>query len=62
MGRDGADELLRLKQEGALTLVQDEASCVVFGMPGQAVKAGAACHVLSPEAIAGKLAQLAASS
>ncbi len=59
MGRDGVEELLRLKDEGALTLVQDEASCVVFGMPGQAVKAGAASHVLSPEAIAGKLASLA---
>ena len=59
MGRDGADELRHLKDAGALTLVQDEASCVVFGMPGQAVKAGAACHVLSPEAIAARLTDLA---
>ncbi len=62
MGRDGADELRHLKDAGALTLVQDEASCVVFGMPGQAVKAGAACHVLSPEAIAARLTDLASPS
>jgi two-component system chemotaxis response regulator CheB len=60
MGRDGVDALKLLKDAGARTLVQDEASCVVFGMPGQAVKAGAASHVLSPGGIAATLATLAA--
>jgi two-component system chemotaxis response regulator CheB len=46
MGRDGAKGLLDLKHRGALTLVQDEATSVVFGMPGEAVKIGAACRVL----------------
>ncbi len=41
MGCDGARGLLELKLAGALTLTQDEASCVVYGMPMQAVKIGA---------------------
>lgn len=52
MGRDGADELLRLRQAGALTLAQDEESSAIFGMPGEAVRAGAAVHVLPPASIA----------
>ena len=52
MGKDGAAELKTMKDKGAITLVQDEESCVVFGMPGEAVKIGAAGHVLSPEKIA----------
>jgi two-component system chemotaxis response regulator CheB len=58
MGRDGVDELVRLKQAGALTIAQDEKSSVVFGMPGQAVEAGAVSHVLPPDAIAELLAGL----
>jgi two-component system chemotaxis response regulator CheB len=58
MGRDGVDELMRLKQAGALTIAQDEKSSVVFGMPGQAVEAGAVSHVLPPDAIAELLAGL----
>jgi two-component system chemotaxis response regulator CheB len=58
MGRDGVDELKRLKQAGALTIAQDEATSVVFGMPGQAVAAGAVSHVLAPEGIASTLASL----
>ncbi len=42
MGSDGADGLLRMRRAGARTVVQDEASCVVYGMPKQAVLAGAA--------------------
>lgn len=42
MGRDGAAGLLKMKQAGARTLAQDEASCVVYGMPKEAVKIGAA--------------------
>jgi two-component system chemotaxis response regulator CheB len=56
MGRDGAAELKRLRQRGALTIVQDRDSSVVFGMPGEAVQLGAAAHVLSPEKIAALLA------
>jgi methyl-accepting chemotaxis protein len=41
MGSDGARGLLEMKQAGALTLTQDEKSCVVYGMPMQAVKLGA---------------------
>jgi two-component system chemotaxis response regulator CheB len=51
MGRDGADELKSLKDWGALTIVQDEQSSVVHGMPGEAIKLGAAMYVLSPEKI-----------
>ena len=42
MGSDGAQGLLTMRRAGARTLVQDEASCVVYGMPKQAVLAGAA--------------------
>lgn len=47
MGRDGAQGLLRLRQRGALTIAQDEASSVVWGMPREAALLGAAVHVLS---------------
>jgi two-component system chemotaxis response regulator CheB len=46
MGADGAQGLLKMKQAGAKTLAQDEASCVVFGMPKEAIKAGAADQVV----------------
>jgi two-component system chemotaxis response regulator CheB len=58
MGKDGAKELLNMKDKGAYTIVQDEASCVVYGMPGEAVKIGAATQVLSIEKIAGVLTDL----
>lgn len=47
MGKDGAEGLLRMKQAGAYTLAQDEASCVVFGMPREAIALGAA-HEVAP--------------
>jgi two-component system chemotaxis response regulator CheB len=42
MGADGSRGLLEMRQAGAVTLAQDEASCVVYGMPKEAVKLGAA--------------------
>ncbi|MBJ6765854.1 chemotaxis response regulator protein-glutamate methylesterase [Myxococcaceae bacterium JPH2] len=46
MGADGADGLLQMRQAGAVTVAQDEASCVVYGMPREAVLRGAAQHVV----------------
>lgn len=51
MGKDGAEELKAMKEKGAITIVQDKASSVVFGMPGEAIKLGAADHILSIEKI-----------
>jgi len=53
MGNDGAQGLLELKQAGAPTIAQDEATCVVFGMPNEAIKLGAAGRVLPLQNIAG---------
>jgi two-component system chemotaxis response regulator CheB len=47
MGSDGADGLLALRQMGAETLAEDEQSCVVFGMPKEAIARGAAKHVVT---------------
>jgi len=52
MGRDGADGLLMLKQFGSLTIAQDKESSVVHGMPGEAIKLGAADMVLAPARMA----------
>jgi two-component system chemotaxis response regulator CheB len=52
MGDDGACGLLEMHQAGAATLAQDENSCVVFGMPKEAIKLGAAQRVLPLELIA----------
>ena len=64
MGSDGARGLLKMKQAGARTIAQDEASCVVFGMPKEAIRLGAADQVASlsrvPAAILGQLARIAA--
>jgi two-component system chemotaxis response regulator CheB len=46
MGDDGARGLLEMREAGAATVAQDEASCVVFGMPREAVRLGAAVQVL----------------
>ncbi len=46
MGADGAEGLLRMREAGARTIAQDEASSVVWGMPGEAVRRGAAEFVL----------------
>ncbi|MGA2393824.1 MAG: chemotaxis protein CheB [Candidatus Lustribacter sp.] len=52
MGRDGAAGLLDLQRAGGVTAAQNEESSVVFGMPGEAVRLGAAMHVLAPDEIA----------
>lgn len=59
MGDDGARGLLQMRQAGAPTLVQDEASSVVWGMPGAAFKLGAAEETVPLERIAERLLALA---
>jgi two-component system chemotaxis response regulator CheB len=51
MGKDGAKELKSMRDKGAITIAQDEASCVVYGMPAEAVKNDAVDHVLTPDKI-----------
>jgi len=51
MGADGADGLLAMREAGAMTIAQDESSCVVFGMPREAIDRGAARHVVPLERI-----------
>jgi two-component system, chemotaxis family, protein-glutamate methylesterase/glutaminase len=52
MGDDGAKGMLEMKEMGVATLAQDEKSCVVFGMPKEAIKLGAVDKVLSLEKLA----------
>lgn len=52
MGDDGAQGLLEMKNAGAQTIAQDEATCVVFGMPHEAIKLGAAQRVLPLDVMA----------
>lgn len=58
MGKDGADELGMMKEAGAVTIVQEEKSCVVFGMPGEAFKMNAHKYILTPIDIVKKLVEL----
>ena len=53
MGADGAAGMLTLKEAGATTVAQDEASCVVFGMPREAIRLGAAQKILPLDQMAG---------
>lgn len=55
MGDDGARGLLEMREAGAATLAQDEASCVVFGMPQEAIRRGAAGQVVPLNKIAGAI-------
>jgi len=55
MGDDGARGMLEMKQAGATTIAQDEATCVVFGMPNEAIKRDAVDKVLPLEAVAGAI-------
>jgi two-component system, chemotaxis family, protein-glutamate methylesterase/glutaminase len=62
MGADGAKGLLAMREAGAHTIAQDEASCVVFGMPKEAIKLGAAAEVLPLGEIADALQHAVAGS
>ncbi|MBI1389519.1 MAG: chemotaxis-specific protein-glutamate methyltransferase CheB [bacterium] len=52
MGGDGSRGMLAMHETGALTIAQDQASCVVFGMPKEAIKLGGASHVMPLDQIA----------
>ena len=55
MGDDGARGMLEMKQAGATTIAQDEATCTVFGMPKEAIKRSAVDKVLPLQAVAGAI-------
>jgi two-component system chemotaxis response regulator CheB len=55
MGDDGARGMAEMKEAGAYTIAQDEASCVVFGMPHEAIKRGAVDRIVSLEQIAAEV-------
>ena len=58
MGKDGAAELKLLREKGAVTIAQDEESSIVYGMPGEAKKIGAAKYILPPVEIAAAVVNL----
>jgi len=58
MGNDGAGELLLMHKKGSVTIIQDKESSIVYGMPGEALKLGAASYILTPEDIAQELSLL----
>ncbi|MBI9069596.1 MAG: chemotaxis-specific protein-glutamate methyltransferase CheB [Salinivirgaceae bacterium] len=58
MGKDGAEELKLLREAGAITIAQNKESSLVHGMPGEAIKIGAAEYVLSPDEIANLLFEI----
>lgn len=58
MGSDGAAGMLAMKQAGALNLAQDEATCVVFGMPKEAIALGAVQHVVPLDKMAAMIQSL----
>lgn len=59
MGADGAKGLLEMKKSGAKTIAQDEKSCVVFGMPKEAIKLEAADKIMPLDKIAGQVMSMA---
>jgi two-component system chemotaxis response regulator CheB len=58
MGGDGASGLLKMHQAGARTIAQDEETCVVFGMPREAIRMGGVDHIVPLNHIAGTLSRL----
>ena len=61
MGSDGADGMVALRQAGAITIAEAEQSCVVFGMPAEAIARGGAVHVATLFAIPALIAESFAS-
>lgn len=59
LGRDGTKELLKMKELGAITITQDEETCVVFELPQEAIKIGAATNIESVQQIPLTLSKLA---
>ncbi len=59
MGDDGSTGLKTMRDAGSVTVAQDEASCVVFGMPKVAIERGGACHITSLDKIADQIVQFA---
>jgi two-component system chemotaxis response regulator CheB len=57
MGRDGASAMLEMRKAGSFNIAQDEASCVVFGMPREAIAVGAVDEILPVTEIADRLLQ-----
>jgi two-component system chemotaxis response regulator CheB len=55
MGDDGARGMVEMKEAGATTIAQDEKSCVVFGMPQEAIKRSAVDRIVPLESIAGHI-------
>jgi two-component system chemotaxis response regulator CheB len=62
MGKDGATAMLEMKRAGSHNIAQDEHSCVVFGMPKEAIAAGGVDEVLPLNGIAGRVLELLSSS
>jgi two-component system chemotaxis response regulator CheB len=58
MGSDGVEGLLDIRRAGGFTLAQDEETCVVFGMPREAVRRGAADRSMAPASMAGLLRRM----
>jgi two-component system, chemotaxis family, protein-glutamate methylesterase/glutaminase len=58
MGADGAKAMLSMREAGAINIAQDEASSVVWGMPGEAYKQGAVHHLLPLDSIAAQILAL----
>ena len=58
MGDDGAKGMLEMKEAGAATIAQDEKSCVVFGMPNEAIKLGAVDRIVSLEKVAAEVLRI----
>ena len=59
MGADGAQGMKNMKDHGALTIAQDEASCIVFGMPKVAIELGGVDHIVPLNQVTKKILELA---
>jgi two-component system chemotaxis response regulator CheB len=60
MGDDGAEGLLRIREEGGYTIAEDESTAVVYGMPAEAVRLGAVCESLPLPSIGPRICELIA--